>query len=113
MPGAILALMCLLATDPPQSGSSKNKNSRAQTSVDKAADKILAETKELQVATRWYEDVYPALRRKYGKPVSRQLYDAWRNRYFTNEVKPIMYKHNYNTVVAEQEFMKQTKEQPK
>ena len=86
------------------------RKDKSQNKADAVADKILAETSE--VAPSWYGDVYPALKRKYNKPVSRELYDRWRKRYYENVVVPQVLKDGYNLESARQEFMKQTEKQP-
>ncbi len=91
--------------------SKKQDKSQNETAADKAADKILADTKELE-APSWYGEVYPALKRKYKKPVSRELYDTWRERYFQNEMVPRILKAGYGLEPARREFMKGTEKQP-
>jgi hypothetical protein len=79
---------------------------------EKTADRILAETNELQVTDKWYGNVYPALRMKYGRPVPRALYDAWRKNYFRDSVMPIALKYGYSPSVFEEAFDKATERQP-
>src|SRR5713226_8011826 len=70
------------------------KKDKSPNEADTVADQILAETG--QVVPSWYGDVYPALKRKYNKPVSRELYDRWRRRYYENVVVPQVLKDGYN-----------------
>jgi hypothetical protein len=86
--------------------------SRISADGSKAADKILAETNDLRVADKWYMDVYPALQGKYGKPVSRALYDLWRESYFRDSVMPVAIQYGYNTDDFHRAFIKATARQP-
>jgi hypothetical protein len=79
--------------------------------ADKAADQILAEQKE-EEGLSWYGDVYPALKRKYSKPVSRQIYDSWRDKFFNDVVMPAASKKGYDTSHLRDDFMKATEKQP-
>jgi hypothetical protein len=120
MKAFVLAIMLTIAAGYPlicaqqssKSDSKKQDKQQKDDDADKAADKILADTKELQIVPRWYEQVYPALKRKYKKPVSYALYDAWRERYFQNEVAPLMLKYGYGLESARHEFMERTEKQP-
>ena len=93
----IMFLACMLMASatteeqaaPAKAGSSKKKSSakkQDQSEADKIADAILADTKEANFVPKWYEEIYPALKRKYKEPVSRELYDTWRTRYYYDVV---------------------------
>jgi hypothetical protein len=96
----------------PKADSKKQGKQKKSNNADETANKILAETKELQVVPRWYEQIYPSLKRKYKKPVSRSLYNTWRELYFEDEVAPLMVQRGYGYASAREEFMKQTEKQP-
>ena len=59
-----------------------------------------------------YNEIYPALKRKYNKPISRELYDSWREMYYQKEVGPVLMKHGYGFESGLEQFMKGTKQQP-
>ena len=94
--------------------SNKKKTTKKQneSAADKTANKILAETKDPLLVTKWYEEIFPALRRKYKRPVSRQTYDAWRFRYFDDEVKPRLLASGENLEGSWQAYKKLTERQP-
>jgi hypothetical protein len=115
----VIAILLLMAgscaqtqAQTPKADSRKQGKDQKSNKADETADKILAETKELQVVSKWYEQIYPALKRKYKKPVSHPLYDTWRELYFEDEVAPLMVQRGYGYASAREAFMKQTEKQP-
>jgi hypothetical protein len=110
--GPLIATMVvglMFASSPAQSQSKATKTTANK--ADQAAAQILKEQGELD-GLSWYGDVYPALKKKYGKEVTRTLYDAWRERYFEDVIAPYLTKHGYSTATAHQDFMSATEKQP-
>jgi hypothetical protein len=95
-----------------EDSSSKKKAKKSEDDADKIADRILAETKQHQFVPKWYNDVYPALKKKYKNPVSRELYDTWRQHYFEDVVSPAAIESGYGVEPVRQQFMKLTEKQP-
>jgi hypothetical protein len=119
----VLFLACLLTaangggqdqTKSTNTDSTTKKTTKKQneSEADKIADKILAETTDPLLATKWYEEIFPALKRKYKKTVSRETYDAWRFAYFDNEVRPKVTEAGISGEEARQAFKKLTERQP-
>ena len=79
--------------------------------AEKTADRILKETDDPLLVNRWYDQVLPALKRKYKKVVSRATYDAWRRRYFEDEVTPKIISLGYDLTTAKEAFMERTERQ--
>ena len=111
---SLLAASTCYSQEPtqPKAQSKKQDKKPPETDADKIADKILADTNRRGFVTNWYGEVYPALKRKYKNPVSRSLYDGWRERYFQNEVAPVVLEDGYGLESARQEFMTRTEKQP-
>ena len=85
--------------------------SKGKTAAERVADAILAEQKDEQDLS-WYGNVYPALRKKYGKPVTRELYNAWRERFVANVMIPMAQNKGWDTSEVRAKFMKGTEKQP-
>jgi hypothetical protein len=118
----LVLLLILISVGVSCRGSVPNRAERvsataeAPTEADKkAADKILAKNEEglQEVVVRWYKGVYPALRKKHPKPVSRATYDAWRKEYFENEVAPLLDRYGYSREGGRVGFMDATENQPR
>ena len=109
---ALIVSACQVTEKASEQTPSTSERPRITADGNKVADKILAETSDLQVADKWYMDVYPALRTKYGMPVTRALYDLWRESYFRDSVMPVAMKYGYNTAVFHDAFFKATQRQP-
>jgi hypothetical protein len=118
MMAATISVLLVMVAGVPQAQAQSSKaesgrqDRRQKREADKAAAKILTDTGDLQVVPTWYEQVYPALKRRYKGTVTHALYDAWRARYFQNELAPLALKYGYGLELARQEFMKQTEQEP-
>ena len=118
MMAATISILLVMVASVPQAqaqsakADSKKQDKRQNREADKAAAKILADTGDLQAVPNWYEQVYPALKRRYKGTVTHTLYDAWRARYFQNELAPLALKYGYGMEPARQEFMKRTEKEP-
>jgi hypothetical protein len=95
------------AQQQPQSQTAKSPHDKA----DKAADQILQEQNESDELS-WYDDLYPALKRKYRKSVTRSLYDTWREIYFRQYVAPALISKGYGYETVRRQFMAATEKQP-
>src|SRR5580658_3047201 len=94
-----LAVGLILGSAPNPAQAQSKATKAAGSKADQVADQILKEQGELD-GLSWYGDVYPALKRKFGKPVTRNLYDAWRERYFNDVIIPYLAKQSMDTTRA-------------
>jgi hypothetical protein len=117
--GGLASITGVRAAAPPGADSKKaNEEKKSSKSTDereaeKTADKILEDTNgdDPLLVNRWYDQVLPALKRKYKKVAFNATYDAWRRRYFENDVLPKMIKLGYNPAEAREAFLKLTERQ--
>lgn len=95
-----------------KSSKKKEATKKGQSDAEKTADEMLKTTEDLNFVDKWYNEIYPALKRKYKKPINRGLYDSWREMYYNKTAGPLLLEHGYGFEAARDGFTKGTQRQP-